>query len=746
MNRYILLSFLLLGAIIPAAGYLSAQRADTFRPLAGTLTDGMTGEAIPGAAVTLHTVDSAGRTGEAADRAVSTAGGEFHLSAPIRDRLVLHVASLGYRETQITVLPTDSLIRVRLYPLPPDEESATVVSVGAVRRSRSVEDGCCRVESIREEVQQHAPFSPSPVESLRRYSSCTSGRVINAIDGAGTISLRGLEPTRVGLMLDDVPVFTGLSRFYGLAIIPSHALQTISISEGASDARYGNGVISGVVNLQTRPPTEEPEFNGSISLAGESAEPDRIDLNAGFTGMPGGIGLAVFGSYNRHNSLVPDIGGTLDRDYERASAVVKGNVLLDNLTEMTVTLLGGTERREGIVTARGENDYRQSLRLNRADGIVRLSRLLGETGELIGIGGISRVGASGEFGTSALDAVQTIGYGEARMTGIAGDHSYAVGLQGRSDVLSEKEGRPDSPLGYNVSVLSLYAQDALALGEKWTVLGAARLDRHSSAGTALSPRGSIRFAPSQEVTMRLMAGGGIKGESLFDEEYGILAGTYRRVPNRALGFERSRTLNYDVSWNFLFGESAGINTNLNVYYTHITGRHTPQPDSLARGIFYTINADEPARLTGMEFQARGTIGTQWSWSTAMALINYTITNGAGEREQAPLAPRLNLDASVTYRNEGAGIIAEIWGSRIGAQRLPAVIEGIGETAVYIVLNGRIEKAFGPVALFGGIQNGLNERQTELMPLVLRTGEIPNGGMAWGLAEGREFFAGLRVRM
>ncbi len=719
----------------------AAQEADSSRTLHGTVVDGVTGEPIAGVRVALLAFSAEGTAYETGHGAVADKEGYFKMQLADTQRHALQITSIGYRSRQIALMGLQTDLRVVLYP--ELETSLNSVSVQGVRRSRSVEDGCCRVESIRDEVQQHAPFSPSPVESLRRYSSCTSGRVINSIDDAGTISLRGLEPTRVGLLLDGTPLFTGYSRFYGLGVIPSHALQTIQITEGASDTRYGNGAISGVVNMQTRLPTEEPELTGSFTLLGESTDPDQADLNVGFTGMVGEIGVGAFGSYNNHHTLLQDQGGTLDRKYERGSAVLKANMLVDNNTEVTATLLGGKESRNGVVTTEGENDYEHSLDLNRLDGILSVSRLVGESGELIGTGAVSRVETSGMTGTTPIDGTQTILYGEARFTGLSGDHSYALGVQGRNDDLNNEF----NPLiAYSISTLSFYAQDALTLSEKWMLQAGGRVDHHSSAGTNVAPRGSIRFAPVDNVTMRLMVGGGLKGEAEFDEEYRVLTGAYRWQPNPDLGFERSWTVNYDMSWDAIFGESFGLNTNFNTYYTLIDGRHTPQLDSLARGIFFPVNDNNAARLMGLEVQARWTFGDSWSGSTALSMIDYTTVGTNGSREHVPLAPQLNVDASLTYRNVSAGWLAETWGSRIGSQRLPAEINGKAESVPYVIVNARAEKEFGPVALFVGVLNMLDEQQVEVMPLVLRTTEIPNGGITWGLAEGREFLLGIRMRI
>ena len=746
MHRYTL-SFLLpflAGTILSLPGRAAAQTPATIGTLHGTISDGATDEPIPGARIALLGFAEDGTAFETGEGAVTDKEGYFSIKIIDSARHALLITSLGFRTRQIAVLGIAKRLNISLYPEIDDTpDPLATLSVKAERRSRSVEDGCCRVESIREEVQQHAPFSPSPVESLRRYSSCTSGRVINAIDDAGTISLRGLEPTRVGLLLDGAPLFSGYSRFYGLGIIPSHALQTIQITEGASDTRYGNGAISGVVNLQTRLPTEEPELNGSIALLGESAEPDQADLNLGYTGMLGQVGIGAFGSYNNHQVSVSEHDGTLDREYERGSAILKANFLLDNLTEATATVFGGTETRTGLVTTEGRDDYRHMLNLDRLDGILTLSRLVGENDEIIGTGAVSHIETVGSAGGVSLNGNQTILYGETRLTGTRSTHSYAMGLQIRNDDLAD-DATP--ALDYSITTLGFYAQDAVVFGERWTAQIGGRIDHHSSAGFNLAPRGSLRFAPGDNTTMRLMIGSGLKGEAEFDEEYRVLTGAYRWLPNPDIAYERSWTVNYDISHDALIGDNFGVNTNFNTYYTLIDGRHTPQPDSLANGVFHPVNDDDLARLMGMEAQARWTLGTNWSGSLALSLIDYTVLDQDGIRKQVPLAPRVNLDASVMYRHEESGWLAEAWGSRIGKQTLPIAIDGRTESVPYTILNARVEKSFGPVAVFLGLLNGLDAQQIETMPLVQRSGEIPNGGIAWGLAEGREFFAGIRARI
>jgi len=737
--RHILVRLLFLVALAaPLAAQSDAQELP--RTIRGTVRDEETGAPVGGATIRLIRRGFDGERGATPYGAISREDGTFLLTVPAlpaaapAGALELDISSVGYDARVVVLDGADDTLRIGLYAR---EVAQDEVQVIAVRRTRSVEDACCRVESIHEEVQQHAPFSPSAGDVLRRYSSCTSTRVSCAIDNSSSIRLRGLEPTYVRVLVDGLPAFSGLSTFYGLSMIPAHALQTIRISEGASSGRYGNGAISGVVNLETRPPTEVPEFSISGNLSGDGSElPSGRDLNAGYTGMIGEMGVAAFGSFNSHGAHGEDLLGS----YRRGSGLLKTNIMLDDATELTTSALGGWESRHGELPP-DSTRYSERVDLRRIDLSAGIAHSFSSDAELTASALFSTFGIDGRYGASTIEGTQRTGYLTAAYSDRFGEHSLLLGGEIRDDRLAE---RSDAGIGYAITIPSLYLQDELPLGERWTVLGSVRLDHHSLAGTIISPRGSIKYEPVANMPMRLMIGQGFKGEALFDEDHLVLHRIYRWRPNPDFGFERSLTVNYDMSYRFMIGEQTGIDANINAYYTTIDGKGVPQADSLARGVLFSVNSDKPARLTGLELQLRPTFGEHWSGSLALALISYTMPDADGIYRQVPLAPRANLDMSLMYHDDAAGMTLEGWGSYIGSQRLPANPFGLSASKGYLLANLRAEKQVGPIWIFAGVTNLLDARQDEMMPLLFSVGEASyNGGVIWGDREGREIFLGAR---
>jgi hypothetical protein len=243
-----------------------------------------------------------------------------------------------------------------------------------------------------------------------------------------------------------------------------------------------------------------------------------------------------------------------------------------------------------------------------------------------------------------------------------------------------------------------------------------------------------------------MAGQGIKGQALFNEDHRIMHGVYDYQYNNDFKYEKSLSLNYDMSYTYTIGNEIGGQLNVNTFYTNITGKAMPQPDSLAKGKMYFVNNPEPARLMGVEIQTRPSFSEYFSGSLAFSVINLTQVNASGKRERVPLSPTINADASLMFHDHESEFAAEVWGSLIGKQRLPENPYGVETSPIQGIVNIRAQSTFGMFTLHWGILNILDAQQTDTMPLAYGTSNALVTTIGFGPLEGREFFAGVRVTL
>lgn len=56
------------------------------------------------------------------------------------------------------------------------------------------------------------------------------------------------------VLIDGLPIVSGLSTVYGLTGIPQSLIQQIEIIKGPSSTLYGSEAIGGIINLITKVP------------------------------------------------------------------------------------------------------------------------------------------------------------------------------------------------------------------------------------------------------------------------------------------------------------------------------------------------------------------------------------------------------------------------------------------------------------------------------------------------------------
>jgi iron complex outermembrane receptor protein len=121
------------------------------------------------------------------------------------------------------------------------------------------------------EAEQRAPtaFSsvidvPSrdvPIETTADVLSESVGVHVQRYGGLGafsTISIRGSTAAQVPVYLDGVPLSQAQDQTVNLSDLPLDSLQRIEVYRGTVPVGFGGGGIGGVVNLVTRPPSEDP--------------------------------------------------------------------------------------------------------------------------------------------------------------------------------------------------------------------------------------------------------------------------------------------------------------------------------------------------------------------------------------------------------------------------------------------------------------------------------------------------------
>src|SRR5438128_7535038 len=113
-----------------------------------------------------------------------------------------------------------------------------------------------------------------------------------------SISIRGVDPTKVQVLIDGVRIASPTTGETELSDIPPDLIDRIEIIRGPQSTLYGADAIGGVVNIITKRGTGGP-FSGSIQ--GAVGNYDTLTGRAGFNGVYKLLDYAFAASYLESN-------------------------------------------------------------------------------------------------------------------------------------------------------------------------------------------------------------------------------------------------------------------------------------------------------------------------------------------------------------------------------------------------------------------------------------------------------------
>jgi iron complex outermembrane receptor protein len=145
-----------------------------------------------------------------------------------------------------------------------------------------------------------------------------------------TYSVRGfsnfnfISRDSVAFYIDDVPY--DYTNFLGLNVYP---IERVEVLRGAQGTLYGRNAQAGVVNILTKPPAEELEFEGGISYGNF----DSYELQASVSSpiVEDKLAFRLSGSYNNRDGFTENT--FLDRDIDSQSGLTARGKLLWTPTE-----------------------------------------------------------------------------------------------------------------------------------------------------------------------------------------------------------------------------------------------------------------------------------------------------------------------------------------------------------------------------------------------------------------------------
>ncbi|WP_198664747.1 TonB-dependent receptor domain-containing protein [Lewinella sp. IMCC34191] len=435
--------------------------------------------------------------------------------------------------------------------------------------------------------------SPSVFESLQTVNGVRPQFNCNVCN-TGDIHINGLEGPYTMVLIDGMPIVSGLSTVYGLTGIPQSMIDRIEVVKGPASTLYGSEAVGGLINVITKRADDADRF--SVDVMGTSYA--ELNTDVGFT-LPLGKNGTMMTGLNYFTYQSPrDRNGDNFTDVtlqDRVSVFNKWNFHRRRGKELSFAARYVYEDRQGgeLEFDRrfrgGDRFYGESIYTNRWElfGTYDLP-LPANVRFTYSLNGHYQ---NSTYGTTIYQADQLVGFGQLTYRPLpTGRHDVLAGLAYRYTAYDDNTVATKAEQANAPSVVSLpgaFVQDQIKLSPRSQLLLGIRGDRDSRHGGILTPRVNYKWSSrDEESVLRLSLGNGYRVANVFTEDHAALTGARQTVFAEALLPETSWNVNANFIRKVYDWKPGILSLDASVWLTHFTNRILPDYQTDPNKIIY----------------------------------------------------------------------------------------------------------------------------------------------------------------
>ena len=477
-------------------------------------------------------------------------------------------------------LKTDSLLSMDFYLMPDGKSLDEVVITGTLKE-------VSRLESpVPVEVYTPAFFRKNPTPSIFDALQNVNGvrpQLNCNVCNTGDIHINGLEGPYTMILIDGMPIVSGLSSVYGLSGIPNALIERVEIVKGPASSLYGSEAVGGLINIITKKPQNAPKFSADVFATSWQ----EVNTDIGFKFNAGkkstvltGINYFKYGNrIDNNNDNFTDV-----TQQDRISVFQKWN--FDRKENRLFTLAGRynyEDRWGGDITWNpsfrgGSQRYAESIYTKRWELLGNYQLPFKE--KFLLAFSFNDHNQNSVYGNTFYLARQKIGFGQLTWDRKINNHDLLAGIALRYTFYDDNTPATKSQNGAinnpdKVYLPGIFLQDEIALAKKHKLLLGFRYDYNSIHGNIMTPRFAYKWSINDRNILRLNAGTGFRVVSLFTEEHAALTGARDVVITEELQPERSYNANLNYIKKVYFDNGGIINIDLSSWYTRFKNQILP---------------------------------------------------------------------------------------------------------------------------------------------------------------------------
>ncbi|KPQ10492.1 MAG: TonB-dependent receptor [Algoriphagus marincola HL-49] len=645
---------------------------------------------------------------------MTDSAGYFSIEGLASGTYRVEASMMGYRKSvEDWTIPSKEELVISLQALDTSLEEVVVSgTLQEVSRSNS---------PVPIEVYKYGFFKANPTPSIFESLQTINGvrpQINCNICNTGDIHINGLEGPYTMVLIDGMPIVSGLATVYGLTGIPQSLIDRIEVVKGPASTLYGSEAVGGLINIITKRAELAPIV--SVDAFGTSWGELNLDL-----GLKTKIGervhsLTGINTFQYDNPIDNNEDGMTDVTLsKRISLFQKFRVDRKNSKEFNVAFRYLYEDRWGgemnwTPEFRGGDEiYGESIYTSRWE-------LFGNY-ELPTIENLNfQFSANGHnqnsvYGDMLYLGDQKIAFGQLTWTKSLGNHQLLSGLAYRYTYYDDNTPATasvglDQNLPSEIHLPGVFVQDEIQVGKNKSLLLGARADYNSVHGPIFSPRANFKVSSSdQSLIFRLSAGNGFRVANVFTEDHAALTGARDVIFEEELQPERSWNTNANLVKKFYTNSGAFFSLDASAFYTYFTNRIIPDYETNPNQIIYA-NLDGHSVSQGVSLTTNFALPNGLEGNIGATFLDVTLTE-EGITERQILAERFSGVWNIAYSFSRIGLKIDYTGNVYGPMRLPL----LGEldprpeySPWFSIQNIQATKTIGKRwEIYGGVKNLLN---------------------------------------
>ncbi|MEP1488019.1 MAG: TonB-dependent receptor [Algibacter sp.] len=655
--------------------------------------------------------------------AVSNDDGTFNIKNISPGNYTVIASFTGYQtqKRNITVSTKDISIN---FNLPESEMLNEIVVTGTLK-------AVSRLESpVPVEVYSNAFLKKNPTPNIFEALQNVNGvrpQINCNVCNTGDIHINGLEGPYTLVLIDGMPIVSGLSTVYGLSGIPNSLIEQIEIVKGPASSLYGSEAVGGLINIITKLPENAPRFFADSYATGWG----ELNLDLGFNTKIGNKINLLFGvNYFNYNNPIDNNGDNFtDLTLQnRISVFQKWN--FKRKENRVFSLAGrvfyedrwGGEMQWNSSFRGGDDVYGESIYTKRGELLGKYQLPIKE--KVLFQFSYTDHDQNSVYGDVSYLARQRIGFGQFTWDKPLKNHDLLFGTAVRYNYYNDNT--PATIKADEVVIPSLFAQDEIKLSEKHTLLLGARYDYDKRHGNIFTPRIAYKFKPTSDDIFRINAGTGFRVVNIFTEEHAALTGARDVIIAEALKPERSYNINFNYLKKFYTKSGAIIGLDASAWYTHFSNLILPDYDTNPNEIIYD-NLNGKAITKGVSVNLDAIIASGIKVLIGGTFQDVSQTENDIKKRQI-LTERFTGTWAFSYKNYKHNITLDYTGNIYGPMRLPLLGEldpRSENSPVWSIQNIQLTyDGIDNLEIYGGVKNLLNWTPNKGNPFIIARANDP----------------------